>query len=220
MTWRLAEALNTLRAEINAAAPRRSIASDGTIGDPAHASRSSDHNPNAAGVVRAVDVTDDPANGCDAGAIAEAVRLLGLRGTHPALGPGAYVIFNRRIASATQDGAPWDWEPYSGSNAHTQHVHVSAATSAAGYDSTARWGVMEDSEMNENETRRIAREVAQQVVQRELDAALDDLPDAIKVDLGRDADWSLQRTVGFLVKRVTQQTEEIRELKQKIRAKS
>lgn len=213
MSWRTAFSIDQLRDEVNAAAPHRSTASDGTIGDPAHSSRLSDHNPNSAGVVRAFDITDDPEHGCDAGAIAEAIRLLGLRGGHPALGPGAYVIYNRRIASATQDGQPWDWEPYFGSNAHTQHVHVSVATAASGYDSRRQWGVMEDSEMNENETRRIAREVAKQVVQREIDKSLDELPDEVKVDIGRDADWSLQRTISWLVKKVNNQAREIRELK-------
>lgn len=141
MSWRVARSLDTLLAEINAAAPNRSKLSDGSIGDPAHSSRESDHNPNPAGVVRARDFTHDPGDGCDAGALAEAVRRLGLSG-HPALGPGAYVIWNYRIASATDDGQAWDWEPYAGSNGHTKHCHVSVATAAAGYDSTKPWGVM------------------------------------------------------------------------------
>lgn len=141
MSWRLALALEQLRAEINTAAPHRSKLSDGTVGDLSHAARASDHNPNGAGVVRAMDVTHDPAGGCDADQLAEAVRRLGIAG-HPALGPGAYVIRNGRIASATLDGAPWDWEPYAGSNPHTKHVHISVSSSAAGYDSTKEWGLM------------------------------------------------------------------------------
>lgn len=143
MTWRLAQSLETLRAEVNAAAPNRMTVADGSIGDEAHSSRLSDHNPNDAGVVRAVDITHDPSGGCDAGELAEHIRQLGLDG-HPALGSGAYVIWNWRIASATEDGQPWDWEPYTGSNGHTHHVHVSVATAAAGYDSTAPWGWEED----------------------------------------------------------------------------
>lgn len=146
MSWRVAKSLEELLAEINAAAPTRSKASDGSIGDPAHSSRLSDHNPNPAGVVRARDFTHDPDHGLDAGELAEAVRRLGIAG-HPALGPGAYVIWNHRIASATQDGQPWDWEPYGGDNPHTKHVHVSVATAARGYDSTRRWGVMEEEEI-------------------------------------------------------------------------
>lgn len=148
MSWRVADSLGVLLDEINAAAPNRSTISDGSIGDAAHASRTSDHNPwvidsNGVGVVRARDFTHDPADGCDAGAIAEAVRRLGLAG-HPALGSGAYVIWDRRIASDTHG---WVWRTYSGSNPHSHHVHVSVATAAAGYDSTAPWGVTKEDDV-------------------------------------------------------------------------
>lgn len=138
MSWRVAQALETLLAEVNAEAPHRSKISDGSIGDPAHSSRLSDHNPNAAGVVRARDITHDPDEGVDGNLLADHIRALGLRG-HPALGANAYVIWRSRIASATDDGRPWDWEPYSGSNPHDKHVHVSVTTDPAGYDSTAPW---------------------------------------------------------------------------------
>lgn len=145
MSYREAEALKTLHEEIDEAAPRRSRRSDGWIGDAAHRARGSDHNPwvrdrAGVGVVRARDFTHDPAGGLDAGDLADRIVALAKRG-HPALGPGAYVIFNRRIASATQDGAPWDWEYYGGDNPHTHHVHVSVSE-GPGYDSRAPWGVM------------------------------------------------------------------------------
>jgi hypothetical protein len=50
---------------------------------------------------------------------------------------GGYIIWNRRIASAKRvviDGktyAPWTWRPYTGSNPHTDHVHISFATTGA-----------------------------------------------------------------------------------------
>lgn len=144
MSWRVARSLDTLLAEINAAAPHRDKAADGSIGDASHSSRYSDHNPNAAGVVRARDFTHDPAGGCHAGEIAEAVRALGAANGHPALGPGAYVIWNWRIASDTYG---WVWRDYTGSNGHTHHCHVSVATSASGYDSTAPWGITEEDPM-------------------------------------------------------------------------
>jgi hypothetical protein len=159
-TWRVALSLDVLLAQVNRAAPNRSTVSDGSIGDPSHSSRESDHNPNPAGVVRARDITHDPAHGCDAGLLAEQIRRLGLEG-HPALGPGAYVIWNRRIASSTPDGAPWDWEPYSGSNPHDHHVHVSVATDREGYDSVAPWQIGEDEDMNDAQDQRLKRIEAQ-----------------------------------------------------------
>jgi hypothetical protein len=138
MAWRVAHSLLVLRAEVNALAPNRSKVSDGTIGDAAHASRNSDHNPyvkdaRGVGVVRALDITHDPAGGCDAHAIAEHIRLLGKAGD-PRV---RYVISNARIASATQN---WAWRPYNGPNAHRSHAHTSVVEGIA-YDSNAPWGL-------------------------------------------------------------------------------
>lgn len=134
MSWTLAPSLKVLRDEINAAAPNRSKRSDGTIGDPAHAARVSDHNPNKAGVVRAFDVTHDPGNGVSCDWLAD--YLIGLFGVHPAMGPGSYVIWRARIWS--YDKRSQGWRPSTG---HHQHMHVSVATAPAGYNSNAPWGI-------------------------------------------------------------------------------
>lgn len=128
--WRLAEALDQLRDQINAAAPHRARGWDGSIGDTAHSARKSDHNPDDRGVVRAVDITHDPANGCDAGAIAESLRLA----RDPRI---AYVIWNRRIFSAVVK--PWTWRHYTGENPHDHHVHVSVTFK--GEDDRSTWTV-------------------------------------------------------------------------------
>lgn len=137
---RQAYSLDTMAAEVNAHAPRRSKISDGGIGDAAHSSRTSDHNPNAAGVWRARDVTHDPAGGLDAADFAR--RVAAQLGKHPALGSGAYVIWNRRIISTDRLGE--GWRVYTGSNPHDKHCHVSVATHASGYDSRAPWNLWED----------------------------------------------------------------------------
>lgn len=141
MTYREARSLKQLHAEINATAPERSIATDGWIGDADHATRDSDHNPwvedaDGIGVVRARDFTHDPDGGLDCDMLAD--YLAGQLGKHPALGPGAYLIWEARIISTDrlEDG----WRPYPGTNAHRSHLHVSVATRAAGYDSNAPWG--------------------------------------------------------------------------------
>ena len=133
----MARSLDTLLNEVNRAAPGRSKISDGGIGDAAHASRSSDHNPwikdsSGVGVVRARDFTHDPG---DFSADELAHHVASILGKHPALGSGAYVIWNWLIISTSRLSE--GWRPYTGSNGHTKHVHVSVGTS--GYDNTQGW---------------------------------------------------------------------------------
>ena len=138
--WRVAESLLQLRRQVNALAPGRGKANDGTIGDAAHASRASDHNPwvidGAKGVVTAMDITHDPAGGCDSARLAETLRT----GRDPRI---KYLISNRRIASqAPKGGAPaWAWRAYAGANPHDHHCHISVEPDKAKYDSRADWAV-------------------------------------------------------------------------------
>jgi hypothetical protein len=60
---RLARSLETLRHQVDQLAPNRDKDSDGWIGDTSHQARKSEHNPDANGVVRALDITNDPAPG-------------------------------------------------------------------------------------------------------------------------------------------------------------
>lgn len=135
--WRLAKSLETMRAQIDALSPNRSRASDGTIGDAAHASRSSDHNPwikdGATGVVTALDITHDPLHGIDSEALAEQLRAW-------KDGRIKYVISNRKIFSGTGQSRPaWQWRKYTGVNPHNKHVHISVKASKPEYDRTAAW---------------------------------------------------------------------------------
>jgi hypothetical protein len=136
MTWRVAKSLEKLRAQINALAPRRSKASDGTIGDAAHAATKSDHNPDADGVVKALDITHDVAGGCNANLIWDSLRAA----RDPRI---QYMIWNRQIVNADQIGgaAPWAVRPYGGSNGHTKHIHISVRAGARRYDDETPWSV-------------------------------------------------------------------------------
>jgi peptidoglycan hydrolase-like protein with peptidoglycan-binding domain len=126
-TPRLAASLTALRAEVDMNYPGRSKASDGWIGDARHKASTSDHNPDPAGVVRALDITAWVApSGVDiAGQLAEELR----HARDPRI---KYVIYDRRIFSATVQ--PWTWRPYTGSSPHTSHVHVSVMPAPAGDD--------------------------------------------------------------------------------------
>lgn len=136
MSWRLAKSLEVLRNEVNAAFPRRSKSSDGTIGDAAHHARASRHVPNDAGVVTALDLTHDPLNGCDIHGVARQL----VRHPHPDL---EYVISNAQVAKRRTG---FKWEPYRGSNPHTQHAHFAVGQGPDSeptqpYDDTVPWGV-------------------------------------------------------------------------------
>lgn len=138
MTWRPAISLTVLLDEANTVAPGRSKLSDGLIGDPAHATTASDHNPNKAGVVCALDLTHDPDNGADCNVWAEQIRMT----QNPDL---KYLIWAGRIFSATNQ--PFEWRPYTGADPHRTHIHVSVGRGPDGrssqpYDDRFPWGLI------------------------------------------------------------------------------
>jgi hypothetical protein len=119
-SWRAAKSLLKLRDQVNARFPGRNKDSDGTIGDTAHcghAGATSDHCPSihdgSVGVVTAIDITHDPAHGCDAGQLAEVIRVshdprvkyiistggsqISRRSAEPPLGPGGHTTARTRI---------------------------------------------------------------------------------------------------------------------------
>ncbi len=121
---RLAHCLRTLAAEIDAQWPDRETSHDGWIGDRAHASRVSDHNPDRRGVVHALDVTSA---GIDPSA------LVTWAITHPAT---AYVIFDGQIWSPPRRLSP---SVYTGSNPHSQHLHIACRYTRRAERSDLRW---------------------------------------------------------------------------------
>jgi len=130
---RLAESLVVLRDQVNAAWPNRNTASDGWIGDPAHQATPSDHNPNAQGVVCALDITNDPA-GPTAQHLFDAIL------SAPQV-DCKYIIANSQIASRARG---WTVRTYTG-DPHTSHIHVSVGVGPDGqsapgtYDDPTPW---------------------------------------------------------------------------------
>lgn len=136
----LAPCLDQLRDQFDELNPNRDKASDGWIGDlahcPADGSGTSDHCPDAVGMVHAIDVDED-------------LRVLGVTlmsivrtivedcraGRETRL---KYVIYERTIWSAS-----WGWtaREYTGSNPHDKHGHFSAKTDTANENSRREWNL-------------------------------------------------------------------------------
>lgn len=119
--WYPAPCLLELRSELDEKYPGRDKASDGMIGDPDHAARESDHNPDQhsipPGCVRAYDVDSNGAPGVTTPLVAD---VLAATIGDPRVW---YVIWSGKIASRTHG---WVWRVYtSGTNPHDHHVHVS-----------------------------------------------------------------------------------------------
>ena len=127
MSWRNAPSVAAGLAQATKCWPSRSRASDGTIGDAAHAARVSDHNPDSNGIVHAFDLTHDPAHSVDC-------ALLSTGLVHVRDRRIKYIIWNRRICEAPS----WIWKPYQG-QPHDHHMHVSIHHTAAAENDTSPW---------------------------------------------------------------------------------
>jgi hypothetical protein len=121
-SWQLSKAAERLRFEIDKSFPARDKRSDGSIGDSKHSSRTSDHNPDKNGWVRAIDVDEDfwGRDGQDPVIANTLVREL------IKIGKGdkrlKYIIHEGHIWSATYG---WKKQTYTGSNPHDHHIHIS-----------------------------------------------------------------------------------------------
>jgi hypothetical protein len=121
MKPKLCAAGKQLREQIDDAFADRDRTSDGWIGDTRHSARKSDHNPDANGWVRAVDVDRDLSGKAKPDImpdLADQIRLAGKSGEKRI----SYVIFDGRIASSRLN---WRWRKYTGSNKHNHHCHIS-----------------------------------------------------------------------------------------------
>ena len=122
MKPRLCKPAIQLREQVDDCYPDRDRSSDGWIGDLKHASRKSDHNPDAQGWVRAWDCDADLAGKPKPELmpdLVDQIRLLCKSGIEKRI---AYIIFNGKICSPI---LRWKWRNYTGINKHTKHAHFS-----------------------------------------------------------------------------------------------
>ena len=121
MTYKLCKAGQQLRLQVDDSYPDRDKSSDGWIGDTSHKARRSDHNPDAKGIVRAIDIDRDLSGKAKPDLmpyLADQIRVCAKRGDKRI----SYIIFAGRIASSRMG---WRWRKYSGVNPHNLHLHCS-----------------------------------------------------------------------------------------------
>ena len=119
----LCKAGQQLREQIDDSYSDRDRTSDGWLGDVRHQSRTSDHNPDSKGIVRAIDIDRDLSGKAKPDLmpdLADQIRLCAKTDKRI-----AYIIFNGKIASSRLG---FRWRKYTGSNPHNHHCHVSFST--------------------------------------------------------------------------------------------
>ena len=119
-TPKLCKAGQQLRLQVDDSFPDRDRTSDGWIGDTRHQARPSDHNPDATGIVRAIDIDRDLSGKAKPDLmpdLADQIRYAAKSDKRI-----AYIIFNGKIASGK---SLWRWVAYRGINPHVKHCHVS-----------------------------------------------------------------------------------------------
>jgi len=119
---RLCKAGQQLRFQVDDSYPDRDKSSDGWIGDRSHSARPSDHNPDAKGIVRAIDIDRDLSGKAKPDLmpyLADQIRVFAKRDKSKRV---SYIIFAGRIASPRMG---WRWRKYSGINPHNTHLHIS-----------------------------------------------------------------------------------------------
>jgi hypothetical protein len=122
MKPQLSKAAKQLREQFDDTFPDRDRLSDGWIGDSRHQAKPSDHNPDANGWVRAIDIDRDLYKGGkpdNMGDLVDQIRLACKSKSEKRI---SYIIFDGRICSPILN---WKWRKYTGANKHTKHAHFS-----------------------------------------------------------------------------------------------
>jgi hypothetical protein len=127
MKPRLSKCAIQLREQIDDTFGDRDRTSDGWIGDTRHSARKSDHNPDASGWVRAIDVDRDLSGKAKPDLmpdLADQIRLFAKSDPAKRI---SYIIFDGKIASPL---LKWKWRKYTGINKHVKHCHISFTQAA------------------------------------------------------------------------------------------
>jgi len=143
--WRSPDSIIRLALQIDEAWPSRDRVPDGTAASSQHTATNpnSDHEPavDPYGIVCAIDIAHSAGpDGADMGQVAEAIRL----SEDPRV---KYVIHAERMFSSYPKGLrypAYTWRPYSGSNPHTSHMHLSVWGEPDLYDDGASWAIGEE----------------------------------------------------------------------------
>lgn len=168
--------LRALREDFDRRFPGRSKRSDGLIGDAAHQSRPSDHNIGANGKIHAADITNDPPV-CP---VHVEVRKDDIR-RDPRM---KYIISNAKMISSYPMGMypAFAERPYSGSNAHRQHAHISIKSGRVYENDISSWYDRPQEEKLDAETKKKFEE-------------LDEELKAIRASLGPDYGASISKSL-------------------------
>ena len=107
-----------LRDAITTWYPDRRTTSDGWLGDARHSATKSDHNPDADGCVRAIDIDSRLDSSAQLSIyLADQIRICAKTDKRI-----SYVIHNGFIASKIMG---FKWRRYRGINPHKKHIHIS-----------------------------------------------------------------------------------------------
>ncbi|GID29697.1 hypothetical protein [Paractinoplanes brasiliensis] len=197
-SWILVPCLVKLRSEFNTIAPNRDRSSDGSVGDTAHQSSQSDHNPDETGnvpirdadkknEVHAIDVDADLRT--PGLTMEKVVQFLIARSKSGAEKRLRYIIYNRRIWSASNG---WRQQSYTGANPHDKHAHFSSSYETNREASVASWH-LEDIPvaLTADDKKWISAEIAKQVK-----AQIDDI---WSFNVGKATNTPTQRADGAIV---------------------
>lgn len=162
MSWRLAASLETLRGSVIERWPGTTV---GAIGNAAHCPGTSDHCPNAQGVVRAIDVMNPAA----ADVLWDDLQKRRDQRFK-------YGIHDAQIVSSLV--SPWQVRRYTGPNPHTHHLHISVSNRAVLYDDPSPWNLEDDMPLDDDDLAKIrvlVREEILSVVPANLESEIDRL---------------------------------------------